>query len=127
MSSRPRQLFWCNYSRATRALPRGLVAVTLFTAPPFGECRRQAKTGFSSSVRGWRQGGPSAAGTSSPDTIERNRCGLSEQERQQMGLDHLPESLGQAIEETAGSELVETALGSHIFARYVDLKREECL
>jgi glutamine synthetase len=27
----------------------------------------------------------------------------------------------------AGTELVETALGSHIFRRYVDLKRKECL
>ena len=28
-----------------------------------------------------------------------------------MGVEHLPESLGEAIEEMAGSELVEKALG----------------
>jgi glutamine synthetase len=59
--------------------------------------------------------------------IERNLYDLTEEERQEMGVDHLPESLGQAIEEMAGSELVERALGSHVFPRYVDLKREEWL
>jgi glutamine synthetase len=61
------------------------------------------------------------------DPIERNLYDLTEEDRQQMGVDHLPESLGQAIEAMAGSELVERALGSHVFPRYVDLKREEWL
>ena len=42
-----------------------------------------------------------------------------------MGVHHLPETLGEAIDEMAGSEVVEKALGSHIFPRYIDLKREE--
>ncbi|SEH12784.1 glutamine synthetase family protein [Thermoleophilum album] len=62
-----------------------------------------------------------------PAPIERNLYDLTERERQQMGVDHLPESLGEAVEEMARSELVERALGSHIFSRYVDLKREEWL
>jgi glutamine synthetase len=62
-----------------------------------------------------------------PDPIERNLYDLSEDERQAMGVQHLPESLGEAIEEMAGSELVERALGSHIFERYVALKRDEWL
>ena len=37
----------------------------------------------------------------------------------------LPGSLGEAIEELAGSELMRTALGDHIFPRYVELKRRE--
>ena len=56
-----------------------------------------------------------------PEPIERNLYDLHRaSERQAMGVEHLPESLGEAIEEMAGSELVEKALGEHIFARYVD-------
>ena len=62
-----------------------------------------------------------------PEPIERNLYDLTEDDRQAMGVQHLPESLGEAIEEMARSELVEQALGSHIFSRYVDLKREEWL
>ena len=62
-----------------------------------------------------------------PDPIERNLYDLTEEERLAMGVQHLPESLGEAIDELAGSELMEKALGSHIFERYVELKREEWL
>jgi glutamine synthetase len=62
-----------------------------------------------------------------PDPIETNLYDLTEDARESMGVQHLPESLGEAIEEMAGSELVERALGSHVFGRYVDLKREEWL
>ena len=37
----------------------------------------------------------------------------------------LPETLGEAIEELAQSELVREALGEHIFSNYVKLKRKE--
>jgi glutamine synthetase len=62
-----------------------------------------------------------------PDPIERNLYDLTEEERQSMGVNHLPESLGEAIDEMASSELVERALGSHVFSRYVELKRAEWL
>src|SRR3954468_5193038 len=62
-----------------------------------------------------------------PDPIERNLYDLTEEDRAQMGVKHLPESLGEAVEEMAGSELLEKALGAHIFSRYVELKREEWL
>ena len=62
-----------------------------------------------------------------PPPIDRNLYDLSEEERQEMGVNHLPETLGEAIEEMAQSEVVEKALGEHIFTRYVDLKREEWL
>ena len=62
-----------------------------------------------------------------PEPIERNLYDLTEDDREAMGVEHLPESLGEAIDEMAGSELVEQALGSHIFSRYIDLKREEWL
>jgi glutamine synthetase len=61
------------------------------------------------------------------DPIDRNLYDLTEEDRQSMGVDHLPETLGEAIEEMAKSEVVEKALGNHIFPRYIDLKREEWL
>ncbi|HEX3316391.1 MAG TPA: glutamine synthetase family protein [Solirubrobacteraceae bacterium] len=62
-----------------------------------------------------------------PDPIDRNLYDLTEADRQSMGVDHLPETLGEAVEEMAKSEVVEKALGDHIFPRYIDLKREEWL
>jgi glutamine synthetase len=62
-----------------------------------------------------------------PEPIERNLYDLTEEERLAMGVRHLPESLGEAIEVMAGSGFVEEALGSHVFSRYVELKRKEWL
>jgi glutamine synthetase len=60
-----------------------------------------------------------------PDPMESNLYDLTPDEREERGIEQLPETLGEAIEELAGSELVREALGDHIFERYVDLKREE--
>src|SRR5207249_4379950 len=42
-----------------------------------------------------------------PPPMERNLYDLSEEERLSLGVNHLPETLGEAIEEMAGSEVVE--------------------
>src|SRR5919198_874616 len=60
-----------------------------------------------------------------PDPIESNLYDLTESERAALGVGQLPETLGEAIEEMARSELVRRALGEHIFSRYIDLKRAE--
>jgi glutamine synthetase len=60
-----------------------------------------------------------------PEPMERNLYDLAPEERDSLGIQQLPETLGEAIEEMAGSALVEKALGGHIFSRYIDLKREE--
>jgi glutamine synthetase len=60
-----------------------------------------------------------------PEPMERNLYDLSPTERHELGVGQLPETLGEAIEELSQSELVEKALGEHIFPRYVDLKRQE--
>ena len=60
-----------------------------------------------------------------PDPMETNLYDLSAEERKKLGIQQLPETLGEAIEEMAGSELVLKALGEHVFTRYVDLKRAE--
>jgi glutamine synthetase len=62
-----------------------------------------------------------------PAPIERNLYDLTEDERQDMGVDHLPETLGEALEDMENSAVVEKALGDHIFPRYIDLKRAEWL
>jgi glutamine synthetase len=60
-----------------------------------------------------------------PEPMERNLYELSHDERAERGIEQLPETLGEAIEVLAESELVRKALGEHIFPRYVELKREE--
>jgi glutamine synthetase len=60
-----------------------------------------------------------------PEPMERNLYHLSSDERRRLGIAQLPETLGEAIELTAGSELVLRALGEHVFNRYIELKRQE--
>jgi glutamine synthetase len=60
-----------------------------------------------------------------PEPMERNLYDLTADERTSLGIESLPETLGEAVEVMAESEVVEKALGSHIFSRYVDLKRAE--
>jgi glutamine synthetase len=60
-----------------------------------------------------------------PEPMETNLYELTHDERLARGIEQLPETLGEAIEELSASELVRRALGDHIFERYVDLKREE--
>jgi len=60
-----------------------------------------------------------------PEPMERNLYELSHDERIERGIEQLPETLGEAIEVLAESDLVRRALGDHIFERYVELKRSE--
>jgi glutamine synthetase len=60
-----------------------------------------------------------------PPPMERNLYDLTDEERLSMGIQQLPETLGEAIDEMAASDVVEKALGSHVFPRYIDLKRQE--
>ncbi len=60
-----------------------------------------------------------------PEPMERNLYELSHDERTGRGIEQLPETLGEAIEVLAESDLVRKALGDHIFDRYVELKRAE--
>src|SRR5688500_16506342 len=60
-----------------------------------------------------------------PEPMERNLYDLDAGEREELGIEQLPETLGEAIEELAHSELIRKALGDHITDRYVELKRKE--
>jgi glutamine synthetase len=50
---------------------------------------------------------------------------VSGEERRRLGIEQLPESLGEAIEITAESELALRTLGEHMFNRYIEIKRQE--
>jgi glutamine synthetase len=56
--------------------------------------------------------------------METNLYHLSPAERKERGIVALPETLGEAVDELAGSELMRKALGDHIFERYVELKQK---
>ena len=57
--------------------------------------------------------------------METNPYHLTPEQRRERGIVSLPETLGEAIDELAQSELMKKALGPHIFDRYVELKRKE--
>ncbi len=60
-----------------------------------------------------------------PEPMERNLYHLSPDDRRRLGIELLPETLGEAIELAADSELVLRALGEHTLDRLVEIKREE--
>ncbi len=60
-----------------------------------------------------------------PEPMETNLYHLSPDERRRLGIEQLPETLGEAIELTAESELVLRTLGEHMFNRYIEIKRQE--
>jgi len=60
-----------------------------------------------------------------PEPMEQNLYHLSPDDRRRLGIEQLPETLGEAIELTAESELCLRALGEHVFNRYVEIKRRE--
>jgi glutamine synthetase len=60
-----------------------------------------------------------------PEPMEKNLYHLSPDERKRLGIEQLPETLGEAIELTADSELVLKTLGEHMFNRFVEIKRQE--
>src|SRR5688500_1414266 len=57
--------------------------------------------------------------------METNLYHLTPEQRRAQGIVSLPETLGEAIDEFAGSELMRKAFGDHIFDNYVKLKRKE--
>jgi glutamine synthetase len=60
-----------------------------------------------------------------PEPMEQNLYHLAPDERRRLGIEQLPETLGEAVELTSESELVLRTLGEHMFNRFVELKRRE--
>lgn len=60
-----------------------------------------------------------------PDEYEDNSFELTKVERAAMGIERLPESLGEAIAVMQNSELVAETLGEHLFSHFLANKRRE--
>ena len=60
-----------------------------------------------------------------PDPVEKNIYSLSEKEQNIYGIEHLPESLGHAIQISSRSGLLKNILGDHIFCNLLHVKSKE--
>ncbi|WP_240432589.1 glutamine synthetase family protein [Rubrobacter indicoceani] len=60
-----------------------------------------------------------------PEPMERNLYDLSREELDKLGIESLPGDLGEAIKEAEGSELLQKALGDHVYSRLLAVKRQE--
>ncbi|MBN1522155.1 MAG: type I glutamate--ammonia ligase [Candidatus Aureabacteria bacterium] len=59
------------------------------------------------------------------EPMEKNLYHLSDKERKELGIESLPDSLGEAVHEAENSELIKKALGDHVFTRFIELKKKE--
>src|SRR5207244_13102556 len=60
-----------------------------------------------------------------PAPMETNLYHLTPEQRRERGIVSLPETLGEAIDELAQSDVARKALGPHLFNRYIELKRQQ--
>lgn len=60
-----------------------------------------------------------------PKAIYRNVFTMSQEELKQEGICHLPETLGEAIEEFEKDDFLKTVLGKHVYTKYLEAKKEE--
>ena len=60
-----------------------------------------------------------------PDPVEENVYEMTEGERQRRGIDTLPANLLEAIHVTEKSEVVQRALGDHVFHAFIENKKIE--
>ncbi len=60
-----------------------------------------------------------------PPPMDKNIFRMSCEERMKEGIDSLPASLEEAIDEMEKSELIRETLGEHVFTKYIEAKRKE--
>jgi glutamine synthetase len=60
-----------------------------------------------------------------PEPMETNLYHLTDAERKKLGINSLPNNLGEAVQLTEKSALVKKAFGDHIFSRFIELKKAE--
>jgi glutamine synthetase len=60
-----------------------------------------------------------------PPLVEANINGMSDDEREALGIEALPGSLWEAVQITEKSDLVRRALGDHVFASFIQNKKIE--
>ena len=59
------------------------------------------------------------------EPMEKNLYHLSHDERKSLGIQSLPDSLGEAISLTEKSSFVRRSLGEHVFTRFIEQKKKE--
>jgi glutamine synthetase len=57
--------------------------------------------------------------------METNLYDMSAEEREEKGIQSLPDNLGEAVSIAAESDFIKRVLGDHIFDRFIELKRKE--
>jgi glutamine synthetase len=60
-----------------------------------------------------------------PEPMETNLYELSPKQRADLGIESLPDNLGEAVAVAEKSELISRALGDHVFSRFIELKKRE--
>lgn len=60
-----------------------------------------------------------------PPAVEENLFEIDEDERERLGITHLPSNLKEAVRAMKADSLIRDTLGEHIFTRYVQHKSEE--
>ena len=61
-----------------------------------------------------------------PPAVDQNIFAMSSEERKKEGIESLPESLDEALEELRNNPVVMEALGEHIVERFIEAKTKEC-
>lgn len=60
-----------------------------------------------------------------PESVDCNIFDLSESERKERGIESLPETLAEAVDELEKDEFIKQVLGEHVAEKYVEAKRKE--
>jgi glutamine synthetase len=60
-----------------------------------------------------------------PEPLDKDVYSMSKMEREQIGLESLPDNLGEALDHMAGSNFMRDTLGEHILEHYIYIKRKE--
>ncbi len=60
-----------------------------------------------------------------PEPVVQNIYAMDEETIKKLGIDHLPETLGEAIDEFEEDVFLKNVLGDHIFYKYLEAKKEE--
>jgi len=60
-----------------------------------------------------------------PSPIDKNIFEMTDDQRKAEGIDSLPGSLKEAIDELSNSELARKVLGEHVFNKFIEAKNDE--
>jgi len=60
-----------------------------------------------------------------PPSVDRNIFEMTKKEQSELGVENLPESLHQAIEEIEKDTFIQEVLGTHTYKKYLEAKKQE--